>query len=80
MNYRKFEANPALVDEFVTLCSNNFTPVDICKVHCILPSTMDLYSNKIPAREASCQFLSSVSREVSNNDCIEKNNNNNLEK
>ena len=72
MNYRNFERNPELVNEFVTLCSNNITFVDSWEDPCILPSTMRLYSKKIPAREASRQFVASVRRSVNNNEYIER--------
>ena len=39
----------------------------------ILPSTMRLYSKKIPAREASRQFVASVMRQVNVSDRLEKN-------
>ena len=72
MNYREFERNPELVNEFVTLCSNNLTFVDTWEDPRILPSTMRLYSKKIPAREASRQFVASVRRSVNNNEYIEQ--------
>ena len=72
MNYQRFENDPRLVDEFITLCSDSFTFVDTWTDNAILPSTMRLYSKKIPGREASCQIVESVRRHVDASDHIEK--------
>ena len=72
MNYRRFETHPELVDEFVTPCSNHFSFVDTWEDSLILPSTMRLYSKKIPAREASRQFVASVIRKVNVIEHLEK--------
>jgi predicted GIY-YIG superfamily endonuclease len=72
MNYKKFELDPNLVDEFITLCSDSFTFVDSWESDKILPSTMRLFSKKIPAREASRQFVASVKRQVASNEYIER--------
>ena len=43
MNYRKFDANPALVTKFVWLCSETFTFVDLWDDPKISMSTMRLF-------------------------------------
>ena len=72
MNYRRLEEEPELKDEFIQLCSEKFTFVDSWDDSAILPSTMRLYSKKIPARAASCAFVNTVRRQVNENERIEK--------
>ena len=71
-NYSRFETEPELIDEFVLLCSNSFTFVESWDNDAILPSTMRLYSKKVPAREASRQFVARVRRQVDDSVRIEK--------
>ena len=56
----------------MSLCSNNFTFVDSWDDDAISPSTMRLYSKKVPAREASRQFVARVRRQVDDSVRIEK--------
>ena len=62
--YRRFIDEPQLVDEFINLCSDNFTFVDSWFDEKILPSTMRLYSKKIPAKESARQFVERVRRVI----------------
>ena len=64
---------PDLIDEFVGLCSEYLTFVNNWDDNKITPSTMRLYSKKVPAKDASRQFIARVRRQVSDNDRIEKN-------
>ena len=70
-NYKRFENAPELIEEFVELCSDNLTFVDSWDDDAITPATMRLYSKKIPAREASRQFVDRVRRQVVDADRIE---------
>ena len=47
---KKFTEEPHLIDEFVELCSNNLTFVNSWDDEKILPSTMHLYSKRIPPK------------------------------
>ena len=71
-NYKKIEKNPELIDEFITLCSENFTFIERWDDDRILPSTMRLYSKRVPAREASQQFVERVERQINIQDRLEK--------
>ena len=72
MSYRKLNEHPHLVDEFISLCSNSFSFATSWTDPRILPSTMRLYSKKVPAKEASCEFIANVRRHLTNNEYIEK--------
>ena len=72
MNYRKFHENPALVNEFVRLCSDTFTFVDTWDDPKISMSTMRLYSKRVPARDASKQFVDQVRRQVEDDSRVER--------
>ena len=72
-NYIKIENNPNLVDEFVRLCSEKFTFVERWDDDNISPSTMRLYSKRVPAREAAHQFVERVERQINFQDRLEKN-------
>ena len=71
-NYQKFDREPELVDEFMSLCSEHLTFVNNWDDSKITPSTMRLYSKKVPAREASKQFVERVRRQINENSRIEK--------
>ena len=71
-NYSKFIRNPALIDEFITLCSNHFTFLDSWDHEAISPTTFRLYSRRVPAKEASKQFIDRVRRLITSNDLREK--------
>ena len=60
--YNKLLDEPDLIEEFINLCSNNFTFVESWEDEKILPSTMRLYSKKVPANDASRQFIERVRR------------------
>ena len=62
--HRTFEENPALIDEFASLCSDNLTFVNDWDDDAIPASTMRLYSKKVPAKDASKQFVDRVRRQV----------------
>ena len=51
--YKHFEEEPELINEFTNLCSVHFTFVDSWNDEKILPSTMRLYSKKVPAKDAA---------------------------
>ena len=61
---RTFEENPELIDEFVSLCSDNLTFVNDCDDDAIPASTMRLYNKKGPAKDASKQCVDRVKRQV----------------
>ena len=71
MNYRIFEEDPELMDEFKNLCSNSFIFVDTWEDDNIQPTTMRLYSKMIQVKEASRQFMTSTRRQVTNSNCVE---------
>ena len=62
--YEKIEEEPTLIDEFIRLCSEHFTFVDSWDDVQILPSTMRLYSKKVPAKDAARQFVQRLRRAV----------------
>ena len=63
-NNDKFESNPRLVKEFVRLCSKTFTFVSGWDDPEITPSTFRLYSRKVPAKDATKQFVDRVKRHI----------------
>ena len=72
LNYKRFDNEPKLVDEFLQLCSDNFTFVESWDDNTISTSTMRLYSKKVPAREASRQFVDIVRCQVNEKYQIKK--------
>ena len=72
LHYQQLEDNPELVEEFIDLCSRCLTFVDDWSDPQIEPSTMRLYSKKVPAREAANQFAERVRRHVSMNEVRER--------
>ena len=62
--HSRFLEEPELVEKFVTLCSEHLTFVENWDDDRITPTTMRLYSKRIPAREASQQFVAGVMRDV----------------
>jgi hypothetical protein len=57
-NYIIFEEEPDLIDEFVRLLvSENFTFIDNWNDEQITPSTYRLYGRRVPAKEATRQFI-----------------------
>ena len=60
--YRTFEENPDLIEEFVSLCSDNFIFVNDWDDDGILASTMPLYSKRVPAKDATKQSVETVRR------------------
>ena len=62
MNYQNFDEDSNLVDECMTLCFNSCIFVDSWKLDNISSTTMRLYSKKIPTRESSRKFVTSVMR------------------
>ena len=71
-NYQRFQDTPELIEEFVTLCSKYFTFIDNWDDNKITPSTMSLYSKKIPVRIVVVIYITRVKHQVSENDRIEK--------
>ena len=71
-HYKILEEKPELVDEFISLCANNLTFVDSWNDHRIPPSTMRLYSKKVPAKEAAKQFSDRVRRHYSSRNLRER--------
>ena len=57
---KRLQENPELIDDFITLCSDHLTFVEDWNDHQITPSTMRLYSKKIPAKEAARDFAARV--------------------
>lgn len=64
MNYRDLKANPGLVDEFISLASENFTFVTDWNDPNIVPSTFRVYSKRVPAVDAAKEFISNVKRTI----------------
>lgn len=71
-NYKKIENNPELINEFIRLCSEKFTFIERWDDDNISPSTMRLYSKRVPAREAAQQFVQRVERQINCQDRLEK--------
>ena len=71
--YRTFEENPDLIEEFVSLCSDNFTFVNNWDDDGIPASTMRLYSKRVPAKDAVKQFVERFRRQVDEVNRKEKN-------
>ena len=61
-HHKKLVETSELVDEFIDLCSNHLTFVDNWNDNRIPPSTMRLYSKRVPAKEATKQFADRVRR------------------
>lgn len=61
-NNKKLDNHPELIDEFLDLCSAHFTFYESWDDPRIPPSTMRLYSKKVPAKEAAIQFADRVRR------------------
>ena len=72
MNYRCFDDNPGLAEEFEDLCSRTFTFVTDWNDARINTSTMRLYSKRVPAREASNQYMERVIRQLHPTNVFEK--------
>ena len=72
-NHQMFMNELELIDEFVDLCSEHLTSVDEWDNKKIIPSKMRLNSKKVPAKDASSQFIARVRRKVSEKDRIEGN-------
>ena len=70
--YKKFEEEPDLIEEFIQLCSDNFTFVDDWDDDRIPASTMRLYSKRVPAKDAAKQFVERVRRQIDEVDRKEK--------
>ena len=62
--HSRFLQEPELVKTFVTLCSEHLIFVENWNDDRITPTTMRLYSKRIPAWEASQQFVAGVMRDV----------------
>ena len=68
--HSKFDEDPSLVDEFINLCSEHLTFVDDWDDERITPTTMRLYSKKVPARESSRLFVAGAMRDIAECDRI----------
>ena len=64
-DYRTLEQNPEYVAEFKHLCSEHLTFLDNWEDPAIPPSTIRLYSKKVPVREATKQHDARVRRHYS---------------
>ena len=64
LNYRILAENPNLIEEFISLCSESLTFVKDWSDKKITPSTMRLYSKKIPTREATKDFADRVKKQI----------------
>ena len=71
-NYQSFIEKPSYIEEFAQLCSNSLTFVPNWEDNTISPSTMRLYSKRIPAKEAERQFVNRVRRQIHESDRREK--------
>ena len=56
----------------MSLCSEHLTFVDNWEDNQITPSTMRLYSKKVPAREAYRQFVDRARRQVNEHNRLER--------
>ena len=72
LHYRKLMDEPALVDEFISLCSQCLTFVEEWNHPKITPSTMRLYSKKVPTRGATKEFAERVKRQIPKNSIRER--------
>ena len=63
-SYRKLQSYPNLIDEFITLLSENGTFVDEWIDNKIKPHTFRVYSRKVPVRAAAKQFIERVRRQI----------------
>ena len=72
LNYTRFEEDPTLETEFVSLCSNIFTFVPTWDSNTIKTSTMRLYSKRVPVREALAQYVERVRRQINPTDVLER--------
>ena len=61
-----------MVNKFIRLCSEKFTFIERWDDDNISPSTMRLYSKRVPAREAAQQFVQRVERQINSQDRLEK--------
>merc|ERR1711884_813012 len=64
LHHRKLVGEPDLIEKFITLCSECLTFVDSWSDPNITPSTMRLYSKKVPAREAVKQYADRVKNQI----------------
>jgi hypothetical protein len=71
-DYNKLVTEPQLIEEFRQLCSDHLSFVDDWNDPSIEPSTIRLYSKKIPVREAAEQFAARVRRHYNNNQIRER--------
>ena len=71
-DYRELEKNSELITEFYNLCSENLTFLDSWDHPSIHPSTIRLYSKKVPVQEATEQFVTRVKRHHSNSELRER--------
>ena len=71
-DYHKLETEPQLIEEFRQLCSDHLSFVDDWNDQSIHPSTIRLYSKKIPVREAAEQFAARVRRHYNSNQIRER--------
>ena len=74
-DHNKLKNHPELIDEFISLCSDYLTFVDDWNDNRIPPSTIRLYSKKVPAKEAAKQFSERVRRFYNNEDLRERESN-----
>ena len=72
LHYKQLEDEPELIEKFINLCSQCLTFVDDWTDLRIAPSTMRLYSRKVPAREAATQFANRVRLHIASNEIHER--------
>ena len=71
-DYTRLESEPQLIHEFRQLCSEHLSFVNNWNDPLIHPSTIRLYSKKVPVREAAEQFATRVRRHYNPNQICER--------
>ena len=72
LHHRKLVEEPELIEEFISLCSECLTFVDSWSDPKITPSTMRLYSKKVPTREAAKQYADRVKNQINRRNLCER--------
>ena len=72
MYHMEYEEKPSLLDEFKNLLSETCTFVDSWSSPAITPSTYRLYGRRLPANDATNQFVSVVRQSITSCDLRER--------
>ena len=72
LHHRKLAEEPELIEEFISLCSQCLTFVESWSDPKITPSTMRLYSKKVPTREAAKHYADRVKKQINRRNLCER--------